>query len=73
MDYEYMISKEGVSRRINITSHAYGIFEFNIKTQVLDNEGMIDIEDEYIAYFTADEFISLFGDMVDDFKKENLK
>lgn len=71
MRYEHIISREdGVSRKISITSHPYGVFEFIIKTQILDDDGMIVTDDSYVSYFTADEFISLFGDMVDDFKEE---
>jgi hypothetical protein len=70
MDYEYELVRNGLTRKITVKSRPYDLVEFTIKQTSLKEDGSILTDSGYTTFYDTKEFISFFGPMIEDLKKE---
>lgn len=70
MDYEYELVREGLTRKIIVKSCPYDLVEFTIKQTSFKEDGGILTDNGHTTFYDTKEFISFFGPMIEDLKKE---
>lgn len=70
MDYEYELVREGLTRKIIVKSRPYDLVEFSIKQTSFKEDGTTLTDNGHTTFYNTKEFISFFGPMVEDLKKE---
>ena len=70
MDYEYELVREGLTRKIIVKSRPYDLVEFTIKQTSFKEDGGTLTDNGHTTFYDTKEFISFFGPMIEDLKKE---
>jgi len=70
MNYEYELVREGLRRVINVKSHPYDLVEFTIKQTSYKEDGKILTDHGHTTFYDTKEFLSFFGPIIKDLKKE---
>ena len=70
MDYEYELVREGLTRKIIVKSRPYDLVEFTIKQTSFKEDGNILTDNGHTTFYDTKEFVSFFGPMIEDLKKE---
>ena len=70
IDYEYMVSRDGLTRKVIFKSIPYGLIEVTMKTHLVDESGKVISDSGHTSFFDYEDFIMIFGPMVNDLKEE---
>jgi hypothetical protein len=70
MNYEYELVRDGLTRVIIVKSHQYDLVEFTIKQTSFKEDGKILTDNGHTTFYDTKEFISFFGPIIEDLKKE---
>lgn len=68
MNLEYEIFREGLTRTINIKSHAYDLIEFTIKQKLVDDKGNEIVNTGNTTFYSSKEFVDFFGPIINELK-----
>ena len=70
MNYEYELVREGLRRVITVRSQPYDLVEFTIKQTSYKEDGKILTDNGHTTFYDTKEFITFFGPIIEDLKKE---
>jgi len=70
MNYEYELVRDGLTRVITVKSHPYDLIEFTIKQTSFKEDGKILTDNGHTTFYETKEFLSFFGPIIEDLKKE---
>ena len=70
MDYEWELYKNGLLRVIKVKSHLYDIIEFSIRSNLVDENGKVIINNSQSYFFDKREFVEFFQPIVNSLNDE---
>jgi hypothetical protein len=70
MNYQYELVRDGLTRVITVKSHPYDLIEFTIKQTSFKEDGKILTDNGHTTFYETKEFLSFFGPIIEDLKKE---
>jgi hypothetical protein len=70
MNYQYELVRDGLTRVIIVKSHPYDLIEFTIKQTSFKEDGKILTDNGHTTFYETKEFLSFFGPIIEDLKKE---
>ena len=70
MDYEWELYKNKLLRVIKVKSHLYDIIEFSIRSNLVDENGKVIINNAQSYFFDKKEFVEFFLPIVDTLNHE---
>ena len=70
MDYEWELYKNRLLRVIKVKSHLYDIIEFSIRSNLVDENGKVIINNSQSYFFDKREFVDFFQPIVNRLNDE---
>ena len=70
MDYEWELYKNRLLRVIKVKSHLYDIIEFSIRSNLVDENGKVIINNSQSYFFDKREFVEFFQPIVNSLNDE---
>lgn len=70
MDHEWELYKNGLLRVIKVKSHLYDIIEFSIRSNLVDENGKVIINNSQSYFFDKREFVDFFQPIVNTLNNE---
>ena len=70
MDYEWELYRNGLLRVVKIKSHPYDLVEFSIRSNLVDENGKVIINNAQSNFFSTKEFVEFFQPILDTLNNE---